>query len=438
MYNNMKYSPQSFHRYIASRITDFIFDPGPRKLMLMTPPQHGKTELVSRNTPAFAHGNFPDMKIIGASYSSALASSTSRDIQRIISSPEYNEIFPMITLGRGNDQGYEIANQQKSYKAVGILGGLTGHGVDLGIIDDPIKDNMEAQSKLYRDRHWEWYLKVFLTRLHNRSKQLICMTRWHQDDLCGRILQEEGDEWEVIIYRAIKEDDPFPYDQREIGEALWNDRHSLEKFLNMQRMSLTTFNGLYQQRPKALEGNIFKRRWFRTFDMSEVQGLPVHFAVDSAYTAKTQNDPSAIMAYCIKDNCVYIINVKVVWLGFPDLCRELINQVHLYGSNRSIVWVEPKASGISIIQELRSKTHLNITEDMNPESDKVARANVIAPAVEAGRVLVLENAPWLENYFEELETFPQSTHDDRVDVTVQAVNKVIRQFNSAYTGGVIL
>jgi predicted phage terminase large subunit-like protein len=441
MYNNFNYKPQPYHRYIASRLTDFLTSETCNKMMIMLPPQHGKSELVSRNFPAFAHGLFPALKIVGVSFSGgpgSVASMNNYAIQRIMKGEYYHDVFPDSVINRGNEFGYNILGHKENYKGVGILGGLTGHGVDVGIIDDPTKDNMEAQSKVYRDRAWEWYLKVFLTRLHNRSKQLIIMTRWHEDDLCGRILRAEPNEWEVIIFRAIREDEIVPYDIRPVGTALWEDMHSLAKLYKMQSISLTTFNSLHQQRPRALEGNIFKKHWFRTFQMSEIQGLLVCFVIDSAYTKSTKNDPSVILAYTIKGNCLYIINVRVVRMEFPDLLREISNQVRLFGSSRSIVWVEPKASGKSIVQEMRERTGLNITEDHIPETDKETRAHSVAPFCEGGRVLVLENADWLDDYFEELTTFPNAPHDDQVDVTIMAIKKIVNDIYSAYGGGVII
>ncbi len=435
MYNNDKYIPREFHKFIADRLQRFIFSDKPEKLMIFMPPQHGKTELVSRNLPAFAFGHFPNLKIVGASYSSSLSTSINRDIQRIMESDEYSDVFPNTRIDRANDNLFTLTEALGNYKAVGILGGLTGHGVDIGIIDDPVKDNLEAQSKTYRDRAWEWYLKVFLTRLHNRSKQLIVMTRWHDDDLCGRILKAEGEEWEVITYRAIREDEEVDYDNRPIGTALWEEMHSIEKLEKFRKISPSTFNALHQQRPKLQEGNIFKQRWFKTFNMAEIQGLDVHFVIDSAYTKKTRNDPSAILAFTIKDSCVYLINMKVVHLELPDLIREINNQVLLYGSSRSLVYVEPKASGIDIVNTMRTMGRINISEDFVPEGDKEARASSIAPFVEGGKVYVLENAPWLEPYFEELTLFPNAPNDDQVDVTIQAVAKVVDNIFAAYGGG---
>lgn len=179
--------------------------------MIFVPPQHGKSEILSRNFPAWAFGYDPDLKIVGCSYSSDLAKQFSRSIQRIMDSPEYLHIFPETRLNSSNlrtvTRGYlrnvdmfEIVNHKGFYKAQGVCGSLTGTAVDIAIIDDPVKDAIEAYSPTYRERVWEWYTSVLLTRLHNNSRQLFIMTRWHEDDLAGRILSREADKWEVCQF----------------------------------------------------------------------------------------------------------------------------------------------------------------------------------------------------------------------------------------------
>ena len=263
------------------------------------------------------------------------------------------------------------------------------------------------------------------------------MTRWHEDDLCGRILREEGDEWKVITYRAIREDEELSYDQRAVGEALWEEQHSIAKLRKMERVSVSTFNSLYQQRPKALEGNMFKRHWFGEFQMSDIQGVPVHFVIDSAYTKSTRNDPSCILAYAVKNKCLYIVNVRVCRLEFPELLREISNQVQMFGSSRSIIHVEPKANGKSIVQQMRAGTGLNIKDNNEPEGDKIVNAYSITPFIEGGRCYVLANAPWHTHYFEEMELFPNGAHDDQVDCTVMAVKRIVKNIYAAYTGGFV-
>lgn len=227
------------------------------------PPQHGKSELTTRNFPAYLLGKNPNRKIVVSSYNSTKAKGFNRDVQKVIDSVEYHSVFPETRLNNSNvvsnvdtylrnSQEFEIVGKNGSLKAVGRGGALTGDPVDVGIIDDPIKDRAEAVSPVIREKLWEWYTDVFLTRLHNDSQQLIILTRWHEDDLAGRILALEND-WEIILLEAIKENE-FDYDPREKGEALWPEKHSKERILNIKKNTPVTFDSLYQQSPKIPDG----------------------------------------------------------------------------------------------------------------------------------------------------------------------------------------
>ena len=216
-YINPTYQMEWFHKVIAEHC-QMLFEGKIKNLMVFVPPQHGKSEVVSRIFPAWAFGRNPDLKIAGCSYSSDLAGQFSRSIQRTIDSQEYHDIFPDAILNGSNAhtnvRGYlrnvnvfEFVGRRGFYKAVGVGGGLTGTAVDIAIIDDPVKDAMEAYSPTYRARVWDWYNSVLTTRLHNHSKQLFIMTRWHEDDLAGRILKAEGSEWTVLRIPAICEEE---------------------------------------------------------------------------------------------------------------------------------------------------------------------------------------------------------------------------------------
>ena len=188
-YVSQSYHRQWFHALIADKCQR-LYDGtlGTNRLMLFVPPQHGKSEIVSRKFPAWALGVNPRLKIVGSSYSADLALQFSRSIQRTIESDEYGEVFPKTLInsqGVGGDKRgwvrridlFETVGFGGFYKAVGVGGSLTGTPADIGIIDDPVKDAMEAYSPTARDRVWNWYTDVFLTRLHNNSKQLLIMTR---------------------------------------------------------------------------------------------------------------------------------------------------------------------------------------------------------------------------------------------------------------------
>ena len=437
-YQNPSYERKWFHELIADRCQQ-LFEGKFQRLMIFVPPQHGKSEIVSRNFPAWALGRDPDMKIAGCSYSSDLARQFSRSIQRVIDSQEYFDIFPSTTLNasnlRANTKGgylrnidsFEIVEHKGFYKAVGVCGPLTGTPVDLAIIDDPVKDAIEAYSQTYRDRVWEWYVNVLLTRLHNGSRQILIMTRWHEDDLAGRLLKKEPEKWEVISIPAIKEShDTDDYDHRELGEALWPEKHSLEKLMDLRTLSERTFISLYQQRPTVDGGNIIKSDWFQRCSYQQFAELrtkePIIFFLDTAYTDDAKNDPSGIIATCRVGKLIYILNAKKVLLKFPDLIRFIPNYVRENGyTGSSSIRIEPKANGLSVIDQLREMTKLNITRTPTPKESKETRLNVASPTVESGRVVIVDGS-WNDEFITEVCGFPAKAHDEYVDLLCYAVD----------------
>lgn len=432
LYSNPVYRLQWFHRLIADKC-QALYEGSITRLMIFVPPQHGKSEIVSRQFPAWVLGMNPDIKIVGTSYSADLAQQFSRSIQRTIDSDEYHRRFPDTVLPSGSTHGYqrnidffEIVNHRGFYKAVGVGGSLTGTPVDIGIIDDPVKDALEAYSQTYRDRVWEWYTNVFLTRLHNDSKQLLIMTRWHSDDLAGRLLDSEGDSWEIVCIPAIKEDNTNSEDPRNIGEALWEDKHSKQRLLETEQRSPRTFAALYQQRPTIIGGNIIKRGWFRRVSMAEFSRIhhsePIVFFLDTAYTSKQENDPTGIIATCKIGNDMYVVHGEKVRLKFPDLIRYIPNYVNSHGyTQRSSIRIEPKANGISVVDQLKEKTGLNVTKTPSPKDDKETRLNAASPSVECGRVVLVDGA-WNEGFIDEVCGFPSKPHDEYVDVLAYAVD----------------
>ena len=436
------YSQQWFHTLIANSCQRlFEGTLGRGKLMLFVPPQHGKSEIVSRKFPAWVLGRDPQMKIVGSSYSADLAQQFSRSIQRTIDSTEYNTLFPDTYLNNSNVRTdtkgswlrnvdlFETVGHGGFYKAVGVGGSLTGTPVDLGIIDDPVKDALEAYSVTYRERVWNWYTDVFLTRLHNNSKQLLIMTRWHEDDLAGRLLDREGDDWTVISIPAIcevKNDGGQGKSEREIGDALWPERHSLERLREVERRSPRTFAALYQQRPTIEGGNIVKRDWFGHVSSSDFKRMhedePVIFFIDTAYTDKTTNDPTGIIATCKIGGDIYITHAQKVSMKFPDLVRFIPGYVSSQGyTRRSTIRIEPKANGLSVIDQLKEMTGLNVTKTPSPTEAKETRLNAASPTVESGRVVLVDGA-WNEAFTDEVCGFPSKPHDEFVDLLCYAVD----------------
>lgn len=410
--------------------------------MVFVPPQHGKSEVISRNFPAWALGINPDLKIVGCSYSSSLASQFSRSIQRTMDDMSYAEIFPNTYLNSASNKherarGYrrtvdmfETVNHSGFYKAVGVGGPLTGTPVDIAIIDDPVKDAAEAYSITYRQNVWDWYNTVLTTRLHNQSKQLFIMTRWHEDDLAGRILKAEPQEWTVLSIPAICEvENDGGLSSRHIGDALWPDRHSIGKLLKQQARAPREFAALYQQHPSIEGGNIVKRQWFQKISLANFKALrfrePMHFYLDTAYNKKKKgqdNDPSGILAACKIGNYIYLYNAMQVWKEMPDLLRFLPEYINAHeGNNESILHIEPKANGISVVQMLKETTTLNVKQTPTPTDDKEVRLRVVSPRIECGRVFIVEGS-WNEQFLDEVCGFPAMPHDEFVDILGYAIN----------------
>ena len=432
-YTNWKYKANWHHTVIADELDDFLESETVNKLMLFVPPQHGKSEITSRALPAYELGRNPNAKIAACSYSIDLARGFNRSVQRIIDSKEYVDIFPNTRLGKrrvvaDGDQNYlknteefEVVGYSGSYKSVGIMGPLSGRPVDLAIIDDPIKDKMEANSKTYRDRVWDWFINVLEQRLHNKSKVILIMTRWHEDDLAGRLIEKEPDEWKVIKIKAVKEADGHPKDPRKIGEALWPERHSLEKLLKTKAKSLVTFTSLLQQEPAPAEGNKVKRDWWEYCHEKEV---PVRvwwdLWIDGAYTKQTENDPSGLMVAGFDEitNTLYVKHAQEGFLEMPELIDLIKDYTKLHRLGyKSSVYIEPKASGKSLAQMLKKQTKLSPVEIDGHlvREGKEARIQVAAPKIQSGRV-VLVRGNWTDKFTNQICTFPNAAHDEFVDL----------------------
>lgn len=309
---NPNYVVKWFHEVIADKLQQ-VRERKIKKLMLFVPPQHGKSQLSSRFFPAYCLGKNPNEKICVASYSSTLAESFSADIQRIIETDEYKRIFD-IRLPSARNEGkkttekFDIVGGSGYVKAVGRGGSLTGTAVDIGIIDDPLKDRLEAQSITIREGLWGWYKDVFETRLHNDSVQIVIQTRWHQEDLSGKLLERDGyyseenkNGWEVVKFPAIREKDINSYDPRNTGDALWEERHSLERLEKIKQDSPITFNSLYQQDPKPSDEALVFPIWIEC-DVFPNDCQAEFYGLDFGFT----NDPTALVKIGKINNRLYL------------------------------------------------------------------------------------------------------------------------------------
>lgn len=394
-----------------------------KRLVVMMPPRHGKSELVSRLFPAWCFVRNPNEQVILASYSADLASAMNRDCQRIITSNDFGILFPGTRVSDGKDVGlirnskrFDIVGGKGYYMSAGVGGGITGAGATIGIIDDPVKNSEEADSKVYRDKAHEWYRSTFRSRFEPGAIEIICQTRWHEDDLTGRVLTGKNESTEVISLPALAE---TKEEHREQGEALWKGKYSRADLLDIQgEVGTRTWNSLYQQRPSAEDGGVIKKAWFTMYDPRkfDTTGKVVNFFFDTAYTEDEKNDPTAGIAYIKEGANFYVLSCEVDYLEFTEQIKFIKDFSSKHGyTQRSIIRVEPKASGKSVVQVVKRDTALNVKEGIAPKESKISRVNNVSGTLEAGRVYLPAGMVWTVDFMEECAKFPNGAHDDRVD-----------------------
>ncbi len=391
-----------------------------RRLMLFLPPRHGKSLLASQFFPAWYLGRHPERSIITASYGEELSLDWGRRVRNLLADPLHRAIFADCRLSEDSSAVHRFSTTRGgNYYAVGRGGPITGRGADLLIVDDPIKDVEESGSEIVRRALHSWFSAVCYTRLQPGGALVLIQTRWHESDLAGWLLREHADErWEVISLPAIAEqDETF----RREGEALWPERFPLSTLEQIKSaIGGAAWASLYQQRPSAAEGAIFKREWWQFFQPPLAQKVARTVqSWDTAFKAREENDYSVCSTWAATDNGYHLLHLWRGRVEFPELKRMVGVLADEWKPN--VVLIEDSASGQSLIQELKAATRLPVLP-VKVDRDKVARAQAVTPLIEAGKVFLPSGAAWLNDYIDELATFPHGAHDDQVDSTTLALN----------------
>lgn len=379
-----------------------------KRLMVMMPPRHGKTALVTVRFPVWWMERQPGLRVIVAAYNQTLANKFSRMSRRIAD----------MRLGLSDERRAVEEWQTLSgawYRAVGVGGGITGMGADLIIIDDPVKSREEAQSLTYRDKVWDWYTNDLYTRLEPGGAIVLVMTRWHEDDLVGRILSTDGDNWRVVRLPALAEQGDLL--GRIPGEALNPERYPVEELQKIRSvLGSWAFEALYQQRPMPAEGGMFRREWFAKI----VDAIPARVEArvrywDKAATANDGDYTVGVRMSRTEDGLYYIEDVvRGRWSsGERD---KVIKQCAETDPPGTQIWIEqePGSSGVDSVQALiRMLAGYSVHGDRVTGS-KIVRAEPLAAQSEAGNV-VLVRGSWNAAFLDELLVFPNGAHDDQVD-----------------------
>jgi predicted phage terminase large subunit-like protein len=385
-----------------------------KRLMLFLPPRHGKSELATVRYPVYRLEHSPETRVIIGAYNATLARKFSRKARRIA-----RERLSLAE-DRTAVEDWETT-KGGGIRAVGVGDGITGQGGDLIIIDDPVKSREEADSETYRDRVWEWYTDDLYTRLEPGGAIVLIMTRWHEDDLAGRILaSEDAESWEVINLPAFAgEGDPLG---REAGDALCPDRFDVDALNDIKRVTIG-FEALYQGNPVPKAGEMFDPAWFEI-----VSAAPAHAVLVRGWDVAATSGGGDYTVGCriakTPPGIYYIEHVERGQWGPGETDQTIKNTAKLDGASvHQHGEQEPGASGkrdaAAFVRLLAG-----FSVGTEPSSgDKVLRARPLASQAQVGNVKIVAG-PWVRAFLEELRQFPRGKNDDQVDAASKAFNKL--------------
>ena len=437
---------------------------GTDNLLITMPPRHAKSTFGTVLFPSYFMARNPQRYVMSCSYNSQLATDFGRQVRSVVEDKRLHQAFPDFTLST-ESRAADVWRTEVggAYFAVGVGGTTSGRPANLLLVDDPIKSREDAESMTQRNKTWNYYASALATRLqpdqnHKPPKQIIILTRWHPDDLAGRLQASEDwaeGRWTHVNFSAIAtkqkrvsrhflpRGNPLrlePEEEPKEGEeattlvdngetALWPERFDIEDLKRRQRLNPREFASLYQQQPYIEGGNLIKTEWWRNYpsDLSPERFATLVIGVDTAFKKTESADFSvAVVAGMDRNGDIYIVDVMRGKYDFPELKQRLISLNNQWrGKGLRAMYVEDKASGQSIIQELKRESGMSIIP-YKIVHDKVSRANAVLPLIEGGRVYLPENARWLDDFIDEAVTFPGGNHDDQVDALVITLDVLSR------------
>ncbi len=405
------------------------------RLIIEMPPRHGKSETATKKFPAWILGKSPEFPIIVTSYSQDLATDFGRETRDLVNGGNYQSIFNTRLIPDQKAKGKWVTNKNGGYTAAGIGGSITGRGFKIGIIDDPFKNREEAESLLQRDKVYDFYKAVFTTRQEGEGNAVIVInTRWHKDDLVGRLLEkqeedeqnneENYDKWEVLRLPAIAEEVEFIEGEkfRNVGEPLWPEKYPLNALLRIKNtMGIYEWSAQYQQAPISSETKEFNKSWFKYYneDILKSKVVDSYTLVDLAISDKKKANNSVVRTVS-KAPTEPFWYLREETAGKLDPLQVIDAIFWHYETYRSKVWIEgvgyQRALEKFILEEMKRRNiyfSINILK-RNNEISKNERIRGLIPYYKSGTILHRDNG---EDSAIERETldFPQGKLDDRID-----------------------
>lgn len=395
------------------------------RLIINLPPRMLKSTMVSVAWPAWLLGQDARRRIMVASYAQSLSTKHSTDCRVVLQSEWYRRAFPRTVLSDDQNEKDKFVTTARGQRlAVSVGGAAIGEGGSILVVDDPLNP-LQASYRVQRDAANAWFDHTFATRLDDklRGAIVVVMQRLHAEDLSGYLLAKGG--WEHLCLPAIAPEKTsvavgkFSYD-RAAGEALHAAREPVSLLERTKyELGSANFSAQYQQAPLRQQSNIVRREWLPRFSASQTLEGSITQSWDTAMKAGAANDASACATFLLQAGKHYLIDMLEVRLEYPQLKRLMISHAARFAPDA--VLIEDKASGQSLLQDLRQETALPLIARM-PQGDKLARLVQVSPMLEAGMVLLPEFAPWLAAFECQLMEFPGGAHDDMVDAFSQYLN----------------
>lgn len=413
------YVPLRHTELIADELQKII-DGEQRHIIIEMPPRHGKSLSVTETFPSYYLGKNPDKKVITAAYSDGLARGFGR-----LNRNKFNEFAANVFDLRMADDNSSVADwsifsHTGGMVSTGIGGSITGKGADLLLIDDPIKNAKEAQSVTARESVWQEWESTLSTRLHKGASVIVIMTRWHEDDFVGRLLESSPYNWHRLRLPAVAEDEEDLLG-RKVGETLSPELGFDKEWAENKKLEVgsRTWASLYQQRPAPAEGAIFQRDWVQYFNVQPARYENMVMSWDMTFKDSETSDYVVGQVWQKSGSEFYCIDQIRAQMDFTQSVQAVVNLKNKYPKCRTIL-IEDKANGPAIINTLKKKVSGIVP--ITPRESKTARAYSVTPFFEAGNVFYKNTLPHLNDTVEELAAFPNGSNDDTVDSMTQALN----------------
>ena len=421
---NKHWIPSNYHKYMCDKVQQFIERPSTKPyeiLIIECPVQTGKSMTITQTLPSWYLGMYPEQRVLEISYNSDFAEEFSKKNREKVK--DYGDWLFDIQLSTKSKKQSEIKieGHRGEMNAFGILSGITGRTGNLILIDDPFKTREEAYSENHREKVWGEWQSSIKTRTHAGSKIILVMSRWHEDDLAGRIMKYET-EWEEIRIpcEADSEDDVLG---RQIGDAIcpeigkdnaWKD---IFKADYVRSEGLSTWNAMFQGKPSSEKGNIVNRKWWQYYDELPEMELMI-MSLDCTFKDTKRSDYVALQCWGKSKSDLYLIDSVNKRMGLVDTISATRSMKNRY-PKVSMVLIEDKANGSAVIETLR-KEIMGIIP-IEPKGGKEARVHAISPIIESGNVYLPKYATFTEEFVEQFSAFPLGANDDMVDACSQAL-----------------